>query len=252
MKLLGLSLGTLLIAFMLFMTVRMWGEGQTYKPFDAPFFKDPAPQVIVGWEQNYLLERHPDLVLWVDVYRATNDKLLVKPWADRNKRKQDLEQTANPSRPLLKDLLLQFPNTRFVINCDDNVQDIHKHLIQALEEAKATERVLLQSEYNTILISAKKLSPMIAFGSTIADLTRLKTFESMWLLPAAPFEGDVFFAPLTYRNREMVSRDIVLELKKRFKKVILGPLATMEDVEKARALQADVLFLVDPFLVLSK
>ncbi len=253
MKLIALTLGTLLIAFLLFMTVRMWGEGQTFKPYEASFFKPGSENmVIVGWEQNYLLEKKPDLILWADVYRAENETLLVKPWADRNKPKAELEQKASPARPLLKDLLTQFPTARFVINCNDNVQDIHKHLVMAIEEAKATERVLLQSDYNTILISAKQLSPLMVYGSTIADLTRLKTFESMWLLPAAPFKTDVLFSPLEYRGRETVTRDMIMEMKRRFKKVILGPLATADQVARARAMQPDGYFVEDPFLILEK
>lgn len=250
MKLLGLTLGTLLIAFILFMTIRMWGEGQSFKPFDAPFFKGETPAVVVPWEQSFLLEKKPDLILWADVYRGEGDNLLVKPWADRNLGKKELETKANPSRPLLKDLLLQFPNTRFVINCNDNVQDIHKHLAQVIEETKATERVMLQSDYNTILISVKTLVPMLVYGSTIADLTRLKTFDGMWLLPAAPFKTDVLFTDLEYRGRPTINKNIVLEMKKRFKKVFIGPLATPEEIERAKAFEPDGLFVEDPFLVL--
>ena len=250
MKLLTLIFGTLLIFFIIFMTIRMWGENQTYKPFDAAFFKGPSPTVIVGWEQSFLLEKNPGIVLWADVYRAQDENLLVKPWADRNQAKKDLDQKATPTRPLLKDLLLKFPTTRFVINCNDNVDNIHRHLIQVIEEAKATERVMIQSDYNTILISAKQLSPLIVFGSTVADLTRLKMFESMFLLPAAPFQGDVFFSPLQYRDRNAVSREIVLEMKKRFKKVFLGPLKNQEELTKAQEFEPDGFFVEDPFLIL--
>jgi hypothetical protein len=253
MKLLSLILGTLLISFILFMTVRMWGENQTYKRFDAPFFNGASPAVVVSWEQNFLLEKQPELILWVDVYRSTeNENILVKPWADRNKAKKDLEQKESPARPLLKDLLLKFPNTRFVINCNDNVMDIHRHLVQILEETKAGERVLVQSDYNTILISIKDRLPMVVFGSTVADLTRLKIFESMFLLPAAPFKTDVFFTPLTYRNRSAISKDIVQEMKKRFKKVFIGPLNSQEEIEEARQYEPDGYFVADPFLILGR
>lgn len=241
------------MAFIVFMTVRMWGQGQTFKPFDSPFFQTvDAPAVIVPWEQNYLLAQHPDLLLWVDIYRGAGEQILVKPWKDRAKDKKTLEQNPNPTRPLLRDLLLQFPKTRFVINCNDNVHDIHFQLVQAIKESQATERVLVQSDYNTILISAKKLAPMALYGSTIADLTRLKAFDSLWILPAAPFEGDVLFAPLKYRNRETINRDIVLEMKRRFKKVYVGPLATQDDLNKARGLGVDGYFVEDPFLILEK
>lgn len=250
MKLLAVTFGTLLVAFILFMTIRMWGEGQAFKPFDAPFFKGPTPVIIIPWEQNFLLEKNPDFILWADIYRGEGENLLVKPWIDRNKGKKELEQKPSPARPLLKDLLLKYPNTRFVINCNDNVQDIHRHIVQVLEETKSIERVMLQSDFNTILISAKTMNPMLVFGSTVADMTRLKMFDSMYLLPAAPFKGDVFFTPLTYRGRKALSKDIVLEMKRRFKKVFIGPLNSKEEIELAKSFEPDGFFIADPLLVL--
>ncbi len=254
-----MTLGTLLIAFIAYMTIRIWGQGQRFTPFESSFYASNSllntgsePMLIVGWEQNFLLQKRPDLILWVDVYRANNQTILVKPWTDRNKPKKLQEQIATPARPLLKDLLLQFPKTRFVVNCNDNVQDIQIQLAQVIDQAHASERVLLASEYNTILLSTKEISPMIIFGSTVADLTRLKTFESMGLLAAAPFKGDVFFSPLVYHGRAAVDSDIVQEMKRRFKKVILGPLATKEDVAQAKSYQPDGFFIEDPFLILTR
>jgi hypothetical protein len=251
MRIISLTIGTLLMMFVLFMAVRMWGESQTFRPFDAPFLQlKETPAIVVGWEQNFLLEKNPNLILWADVYRSSEDEsLLVKPWADRNKTKQTLEQTPNPARPLLKDLLLKFPNTKFVINCDDNTHDIQQQLAQVIDETKSVDRILLQSNFNTILITVKEINPMIVFGSTIADITRLKTFESMWLLPAATFKGDVFFAPLKYHGRQTISHEMALELKRRFKKIFLGPLSTKAEVEEARSFEPDGLFVEDPFLV---
>jgi hypothetical protein len=139
-----------------------------------------------------------------------------------------------------------------VINCNDNVDSIHLQLMKAIEDAKALDRVMIQSDYNTILISAKQLQPMVVFGSTVADLTRLKTFDSMFLLPAAPFKGDVFFTPLTYRNRSVINKDIVQEMKRRFKKVFIGPLNSHDELETAKQYEPDGLFVADPFLILNQ
>ncbi len=254
MKMLSLTLGSLFITFLLFMMVRTWGTNESFKPFQTLYFSSEFAnnevEYIIPWEQNFLLEKEPKFILYADVYRGKNETLLVTPWMDRNKPKKTLEQTPSEARPTLKDLLAQFPKTRFVINCDENFDGIHKQLIETIQEGKATERVVLQSVYNTILISAKELSPMILFGSTPADLTRIKMFDSIWLLPAAPFKGDVLFTNLKYKNRDTINRDIVLEMKRRFKKVFVGPLATKEDIEKARLLDPDGFFVEDPMLIL--
>ncbi len=156
---------------------------------------------------------------------------------------------ASESRPLLKDLLIKFPKTRWIINCDDNVHDIQLGLSKVIEETQMGQNVMIQSNYNTILESTKELLPLAVYGSSIADITRLKTFQAMWLLPAAPFKGDVMMTPLQYLKRNTVNTEIVFEMKRRFKKVILGPLQTLEEVQAAQEMKPDGLFLADPFLL---
>lgn len=264
MKLLGLIFGTGLLALMALTMVRIWGQGQTYKPFQTPYFaqetSNSGPEIIVPWEQAFLLEKHPDLILWADTYRAADESLVVRPWIERNtpKNKQtgdgkmDDAQTATGARPLLKDLLLKYPAARFVINCNANQDSIHQQLAKVFQETKSEGRVLLQSDYNTILESVKAIIPMMIYGSTVADLTRIKAMSSLWLLPAAPFKGDVIFVPLQYRNRDTIDRDMAMEMKRRFKKIFVGPLGTPEEVEQAKELGADGFFVEDPFLILKK
>jgi hypothetical protein len=249
-KLLALTAVILAIAGSIFSSIRLWGESQTHKPFENTFFaaraEERLPLVIVPWEQKFFLEKNPNWILWIDVYRGEAEQLLVKPWADKDSDKKTLVQKPGPTRPLLKELLEKFPNTRFVVNCNDNVENIHLQLVQVIEEAKASDRVLIQSDYGTILTSAKKEKAMMVFGSTMGDLTRLKTYDSLYLLPAANFKGDVFFTSISYRNRETITAEISKELKRRHKKIILGPLSNKEEVDKALALGADGLFLADP------
>ena len=252
MKLFKLTFGVLMMSAMLFTSIRMWGVNQSYRPFESAFFQNSQAkdllEIVIPWEQGFLLEKNPQWILWADTYLGDGENLLVKPWADRNLAKKDLEKSPTPARPLLKDLLLKYPQSRFVVNCNENTVDIHHQLMQVIEQAKARDRVLLQSDYNTILDSAKELSPMMVYGSTPADLTRLKAFNSLFLLPTAPFKSDVLFANLTYHQRNTIDRDISQELRHRFKKVFLGPLKSKDELQKALDIGVDGVFLEDPFL----
>lgn len=249
MRLLVLVFGVVFAIVVGFSTIKMMSDAQVYTPYKTNYFKENEKLVIVAWEQSYLLEKKADLILWVDVYRNTKGEILAKPWKDRNLLKKDLPQDANPARPLLLDLLKKFPQTRWVINCDDNTQDIQVTLNSVLNEAQVQERAMIQSNYNTILESLKESQPMLVYGSTIADMTRLKTFQSMYLMSAAPFKGDVLFSALTYLNRPTVTKEMVYEMRRRFKKVILGPLMNAQEVEAAKILEPDGLFVADPFLL---
>ncbi len=249
MRVLQLTFGTGLLFVMLFLSIRFWGEGQSHRPFDSSYWKASDEKlVVIPWEQNYFLEKNPDWILWADVYRGENQNLLVRPWVDRDIPVKKLEKISSPTRPLLIDLFKKFPKSRWIINCNDNVDEIHTQLAKVIEEAGAGERVIIQSEFNTILISTKEKAPMLLYGSTIADLTRLKVFDSLFLLPAAPFKTDLYFGPLKYMSRPTINRDISQELKKRFKKIFLGPLKSVDEIQQAQDLGADGFFLADPLL----
>jgi hypothetical protein len=249
MRIFSITAGTLLFLFLILMTIRMSGLNETYVPFDTPYFQGKIPYGIVGWEQNFLLEKNPELILWADVYRNKQDQLLVKPWADRNQQKNNLDLPPSPTRPLLKDLLLKFPKTRFVINCNENVDNIQVNLSQVIEEAKAEDHVMIASDYDTILISLKLLKPRLVYGSSTSDITRIRSFQSLWILPSAPLKGDVYFVPLKYRGVDTIDADIAKEMHRRQKKVFIGPLSTKAEVEQALRLGADGLFVTDPFLL---
>jgi hypothetical protein len=250
MRLILITAVILGITASIFASIRMWGENQTFKAFESAYFapreNEKLPLIVVPWEQNFFLEQNPNWILWADVYRGEANQVLVKPWAEKDRFKKELIGTPGPTRPLLLDLLNKFPRTRFVVNCNDNVENIHLQIMQIISEAGAKDRVLFQSDYANILVSAKEVNPMMVFGSSMADLTRLKTYDSLFLLPASNFNSDVFFSPIVYRNRETITTDIAKEIHRRMKRIFLGPLTTKDEVLKALSFDADGLFLADP------
>lgn len=250
MRLLFITFITLFIVAVGLLTTRFWGQGQRFAPYETEYFKEAnATSVVIPWEQNFFLEKDPNYILWADAYKGDNDVLLVKPWVERDQALKTLEKVSSPTRPTLEELLKKFPNTRFVVNVNDNQEGIHKQIVQVLENSQSKKRVLIQSDYNSILVSTKDLEPLVLYGSTPADITRLNSFDSIGILAAAPFKGDVFFSSLTVRKIEAINPDISDELHRRYKKIFLGPLKTKEDVEKARSLKADGFFVEDPLLL---
>lgn len=250
MRLIFITFVTLLLVGMALLTTRLWGLGQRFVPFESAYFSQAEEVfVVIPWEQNFFLEKNPSYAFWADTYRGENNVLLVKPWADKNKLTKTLEKVESPTRPTLENLLKQFPQARFVINVNDNVEDIHKQVVQVLQNTDSKKRVLIQSDYNSILVSIKELEPLLVYGSTPADVTRLNSFYSIGILPATPFKGDVFFSPLVVLKVDALNEAISDELHRRYKKIILGPLKNKEELEKAKALKADGLFVEDPLLL---
>jgi hypothetical protein len=229
--------------------INMWGNSQRYQEFKSSFTTVEEKLYIAPWEQHFLLSDKPEWVLWVDVYRGANDLLLAKPWVERQKANSQIEQSPNPTRPLIAELLNSHPQRRFILNVTNNLMGIQDQISQLIDETKSEGRVMIQSPYNVILDTIKEKKPLLLYGSTPSDSARLATHESLWILSAAPFRGDVFISELKSRSVDLVSPAIVKELKRRFKKVILGPLATKEELLTAQSLGADGLFVEDPLLL---
>jgi hypothetical protein len=68
---------------------------------------------------------------------------------------------------------------------------------------------------------------------------RMMSFDSMWILPSTQFKGDVFISPFTLLKRPAFNDDIVAEMKRRHKKIFLGPISTKEQLDDAKRLGAD-------------
>ena len=95
MRVLQLTLCTGLLFFLMFMSIRVWSEGQTYRPFETTYWQaenSAEKLIVIPWEQNFFLEKHPTWILWADVYKDENQDLIVKPWADRNVPIRNLEK----------------------------------------------------------------------------------------------------------------------------------------------------------------
>ncbi len=287
MRLIFISLGTLLIVGLMWGIAHFWGLSQVYVPFESPFFAAdlnpksnqnpiqsqssnsasaattqsstsatpitpmtaaPKKWVVIPWEQNYFLEKIPDAILWADVYRGEADLLLVKPWVERNKPNRQLEKKSTSTRPLLTDLLTQYSKARFVLNITDNVEQIHEQVANIIEQTKASGRVIITSPYPVVINSIKDLKPMELYTNSSVDFVKMNFFEALKLLPAMPFKYDIFFGPLMHRNTPIVTKDMVIEIRRRHKKVLIGPIGNAEGLAKAKEVDADGYFLADPIL----
>ena len=141
--------------------------------------------------------------------------------------------------PALKEYYEQFPQTRFVLNLVDNAMDVHVTVVDAISALNPDKRTLVQSEANVVIDSVKTLKPAWLYGTSVPDLARMLTFDSLYILPAIQFKGDVFIAPFRISKRDAFNADIIAEMRRRHKKVILGPLKSAEEYAKAQTYSPD-------------
>ena len=269
MKLIFISITTLVILFGLLMSARMWGLGQHYAPFEHKFF-DGHTETLgfrlkeIG-EATPFLEAHPDLVLWLDV-RFSGDKkfYVLNPEMDRFFLKSlEERQKANPQTPIFKsgklqdytveeiqavlpqalplvDYLEKYPTQRFIFNIGDNVSEIHSYMARFIDEHKLVDRVLVQSPIDVVLSATKELRPEFLYGTSQSELMRLLAFESMWVLPAAPLKGDVLVSPFTLLDRPAFTDQGLGEFTRRNKKAALL-IDNLDEYVRAKNLAVDLI-----------
>lgn len=250
-QVLKISIVSLLLLGFFLTLVHFWGTSRNYPTYDSKFFAGSvAPLKVVPWQQEGFIKDDPSWALWADVYRGEENQIIVMPWIEHGKEVKTLEKKTNPTRPLLADLLKEFPERKFILNIVHNVENIHVQVAKIIDETASENRILLQSPYNVILDSIKQLKPLLTFGSTPADLVRLKSFSALKIVSAAPFKGDAYVGALGIKGVPSLDTEIVNELKRRHKKIILGPIFTKEELATAQSLGADGLFVEDPLILL--
>ncbi|WP_413289639.1 hypothetical protein [Bdellovibrio sp. HCB337] len=256
MRVLFISLVSVVVLFVVLTITRLWGLGQQYPEFEHPFFAS-GPVIILKVqtekELEEALQKKADLAFWLDVTTTSDQKLIVFS-RDLSNKEMSIEayrgpkslaypltqlQNMNPEIRDLKEFLGKYSQQRFVLNVADNVENVHKGLTESLKDLSTDKRILIQSNYNVIMNTVKEIEPFWLYGCSQADLMRFLTFESMWILPATPFKGDVFIAPFVLMGRPAFNESTLEEVRRRNKKIVLGPALDKKEFDDAVRLKAD-------------
>jgi glycerophosphoryl diester phosphodiesterase len=204
----------------------------------------------------------PNLILWADV-RPTRDGVLVlmreqelasttngKGWVGYTDYKdlENLDAAYNwkdssgafayrgqgAKIPTLKELLARYPERRFILNFRDYKPGLDTKIADAIDEAKAGNRVLIQSEQNGLLKDLREKKPEWLFGTSYAQITQLMLLLPLGLEAYAPIKGDVFVSEIARSGRTLVSDDVIQEMHRRHIKVIVGPVNNTDEALKLR------------------
>lgn len=246
MRILSLTIGTLFVIAIALATTHFWGLGRDFTEFKSPFFADPkTPWVALPIENEKFILENPQSILWLDVARNDKDELVVIPWLEARELKLSESPVEKADRTLLSKALEKFTKNRIVINVVSNKENIHEQL-SALIGKVADGKFLFQSEFINVLTSLKELLPRQVYGTSQPDRMRFRVFDSLGILTAAPFKGDVYVASPFWRTQQLVDENLRAEIKRRKKKMILGPLLTKEDLDLALRLEPEGVIIPNP------
>ena len=268
MRIILATIATLVVVGFIILTARIWGLGQSYPEYQSAYFQGPSPMLIVKVDTlqkaQTAIQENPNVIFWLDVRLSKKGTAFILP-PERDVlflQEKERLQKANPTThimeggklsdysweqinefykdtPALKEFYQQLPKSRFILNIVDNVTDAHTNIVDAIKDEHPDDRTLIQSEALVLIQAIKDLKPGWVYGTSYPDIMRLLSFDSLYILPAIQFKGDVFVAPFTIMKRPAVNDDVIVEMRRRHKKVILGPIMNREQFEKALAYKAD-------------
>ena len=258
MRVLWIILGTVFFLGLGLLSARFWGLSLPYKAFDHAFFNSPTNFVfsVQNFGQaNDAIKVAKDAALWLDVRVSKDHQFFVKSPRELAAVLSEgivgqgfvgskpyfydyaFLKSMMPDLKLLSDFLEQYPQQKFVLNILDNHESVHLRLAEVLVNHRPEERFLIQSDTAGILEHMKKQKPFWLYGMSLAEVTRILSFDSIGLGPAIQVQGDVLVSPLERFEREVVTPSLLSELKRRKKRILLGPLETETQIQKAMEYQ---------------
>lgn len=234
---------SLFVSTIVFFIIKFWGLGVPYSDYKHPFtdtteiliFRKPThaniDQAILGTTDN----------LYLDVANTRDQKLVIIPTNNDQSMDHTKDIRNKQYAEVEKDVLLlekykgHLKNRRLILNINENA--IGGHLIftdhvKSLGFEKG-DNILITTPYETLSKTIKEILPTFIFGTTSPEILKLKAMESLNLIEAATMRADVLIYPLTYYKKPFFTETLQAELKRRFKKTIIGPIPASQ-VEEAK------------------
>lgn len=242
MRIVVVTISSLLVFFIGLLTVKFWGKAQTYTPYNHAMLREQGAPIEFykpSYERlNEALASAKNLFLDVTV---TFDQKLVIP-------RRKFVATEKPIKLfkydeikndvlLVADLKERLLGRKIIFNLVDNARAIHETFIFDLKAMGMDkgDNFIVTSQYEAPIKALKELAPAFVYGSTQPEILKIVAMQSMYVLEAVSIRADVIIHPLKIRNQFFYNNEILEELKRRHKKIIIGPISA-DELPNARQL----------------
>lgn len=238
MRIILVTAGTLLICFMGLLTTKRWGMSRHFPEYQHAFFSVENAKTPVEFqdatglsraEMESLLAGSDNLYLEV---AFTQDQVLVLPikkferavryynLADIKADVFDVDELA----PFLK------KDRKVILKLMENTRAEHEVFVENLKKMgmEKAQNFLVMSDYEAPLKSLKEIEPAYVYGSSKPEVLKIVAMQSMYILEAVTLRADALVQPLELRNQEFFNDEILNEMKRRFVKIIVGPISSSE------------------------
>lgn len=235
MKIIIVSVVSIFVLVASLLTVKFWGQSQVYSEYKHPLLQ-AQPQPIVFIKPSYeniekSIQKNQNLFL--DLSITFDQKFVLL--------KHDRKSDQKPIRLLKYDeikndvyLLSQFKDQlkskKIIFNLIENAAAVHESFIVEMKNfnLEKGENFIVTSPYEAPVKALKELAPALLFGSTQPEILKVVAMQSMSILEAVNLRADVIIHPMKIHKQNFYNPELLVELQKRHKKIIVGPLAQSE------------------------
>lgn len=272
MKLFLISLAAFVFSGLIWATLWFWGQGFSYQPYDHPLMAwksegEPvhALSTFHPEEAQHFLTQNPHGVLFLNLYVSADGEFFTAPQKALNFPQEILKKTPEAYKgnkhfyykmETIKSQLGDqvFPVESFLslkprfwmLNIMDNALEVDLNIMAWVEKNKMEKQAVILSDIDLVISSLKDQKPLWIYGSTQSDLAKLLTMASINLEGIVNLRRDYFVTPVFLKDRIVLNSAVIRDMKKRFKKIAIGPVHTDQDRVLALKEQPDVIILSSP------
>lgn len=267
MKLVISTVAALLICLVLGAWARQSALSKIYAPFRHPLTEQFVHSAPVGFgsplQEPGLIANSKEAIDWwinaakapfvlIEVFATADGSLLVPSSQQISELlPKKIEHFKTPKDlpfnvTSLTEILTRYPETRFVLNLKTNNYGIHHALKDffTVEHPSTKDRVILKSDYATVIDNTKPLLPHWLYGTGRPTLVKFNILLALWLEPLASFNGDIIELESRPFSRETLQR-AAKELQRRHKAVLFSDIDSIEQKQRAQSLGIPFLFLTN-------
>ncbi len=233
---------SLFVSAVFFFTIKFWGLSQRYIDYNHPFYSKIQTPIIFQKSNSKTLMANiqSDQNLYLDI-ALTLDQQIVLPLDSLNTkyRSENFSEMSQPAA-LMSDYADQFKNRRIILNLIENPIAGPDIILAELKKMgfDKENNFVFTSPFDAQMKDLKDKAPAYLFGTTNPEILRIKSMESVFLMEAAVFRSDIVIHPLNFYKQGFFTETLMSDLKRRFKRFIVGPLQPdqMADAQKLNPL----------------
>jgi hypothetical protein len=252
MNLIKIAFFTLVALMTLFFSFKIGGLSSSYTPYDPPLLKAPQPWIILQFPESFdkqetlqsLLSTQNNFWIGLEVrlckdgtfYAASTAFLKAHSMNNLLSLTSTQIEQMNSIGNLQKveDIIAKYSKQNFVLFIKDDQKEIDLRLQAFLTRTKASDRILIDSEYDNVLTSLKELHPLGLFGSGIGERTRMLMMSGLYIESISSLKGDAWITPLYQGKAPLLNQHLRAELSRRYIPLIIGPINNANEYQEAK------------------